>query len=282
MCTRKGFTLIELLVSIAIISMLASMLLPALEDARRRAKQVSCMSNLHALGIGFTMYADDHDGVFVPAAEDINWGGDNLHRWHGVRPAEDQPFDPRKGPLARYVGGGGAYRCPSFRGYETSVAENAFEAGCGGYGYNATFVGGLEWKLGPHWFTGDTYSIRRGARWSDFLKPPETLVFTDCAMPQLSGEEEYLVEYSFAEPPYWTEPGPDGLWDQPDTDSLWGRPSPSIHFRHKNEANVLWLDMHITSMPFGYTTETNIWGAENEPFHVGWFDPDDFTYFDQN
>ena len=280
MCRMKGFTLIELLVSITIIGILASMLLPAVEDARMKAFQVSCMSNLRALGVAFTLYADENDDVFVPAAEDVNWGNDNCRRWHGVRPATDQPFDHSKGPLARYAGGE-AYRCPAFWGYQTSVALNAFEAGCGGYGYNQTFVGTLEWKLSPHWFTGNTYSIRRGAGWSDFMKPPETLVFADCALPMISGEEQYLVEYSFAEPPFWTEPAPNGLWDQPDTDNPWGRPSPSIHFRHNNEANVLWLDMHVTGMPFGYTTETNVYGAENKPFKVGWFEPDDFTYFDQ-
>ncbi len=79
-CRRHAFTLIELLVVIAIIAILAGILFPVFAQARARARQTACASNLRNLGAAFTMYAQDYDEQLPLAAyADGRFG---VFTWH--------------------------------------------------------------------------------------------------------------------------------------------------------------------------------------------------------
>ena len=64
---RRGFTLIELLVVIAIIAILAAILFPVFAQAREKARQATCTSNMKQIGMATLMYATDYD-------EQLPWG----------------------------------------------------------------------------------------------------------------------------------------------------------------------------------------------------------------
>jgi len=267
---RKGFSLVELLVSMSVISLLMAILVPVLATARSQACGAICQSNLRQLFLANTGYSIENDGYYVPAAPDIYSENGGKYRWHGVREGADEAFDPRRGPLVGYLADGKVKECPERADFARGGSwEENFEQGCGGYGYNHIYLGSRNWE--DRQFT--TIEQMELAGWettraTEVGKPSETLMFADTAM---CVEKPILIEYSFAEPPFYVYRG------RPMTSFYL---SPSIHFRHRDRAKVEWADGHSDSRQMAGLDGTNVYDVDSAQMKLGWFKPIDNTPFD--
>ncbi len=268
---RKAFSLIELLVVISVTGLLMAILLPALAAARSQGRSLVCKSNLRQILIANIGYATENDGFYVAAASDM-WlsvgllrGG--LHRWHGVRDNGYEPFDPLRGPLAAYLADGKVKECPGKIRF-IKDSDTSFEQGCGGYGYNMTYLGSRLWQGGIVTMEAWKKAYAKTSRNSEVAKPAETLMFADTAF---YNNDLHLIEYSFAEQPFYVYKG------EPMTGFYM---SPSIHFRHRKHANIGWVDGHIGSRKMAKFDITNPDGVKPADMMLGWFEPIDNTPFD--
>jgi len=262
MKTKKAFTLIELLVVIAVIALLMGFLLPSISQAKEQGRAVICRSNLRQIAMSNIGYASENGDSMVLAAADIY--STNLHRWHGIRNTLSEPFDATRGDLAPYLADGKIKKCPTpvpFR--HGNTWDNDFEDGNGGYGYNDVYLGSRVWDCGA---TNEPTKI------TEVGSPARTVMFMDAAMSKLDSMVPYYLEYSFIHPRFWFHSG--------QFHPEWGNPSPSIHFRHRDKANVAWVDGHVDDRTMGTFAGVNAYGVRSSEVMLGWFEPMDNSLFD--
>jgi prepilin-type N-terminal cleavage/methylation domain-containing protein len=146
MSKQKAFTLIELLVVIAIIAILAAILFPVFAQAREKARQAACLSNLKQIGLAQLMYVQDYDEQF-PTSWSKGFPGDiNFY----VQP---------------YIKNVDILLCPSKK-----ISTSAAEAVCGpaandGYGTWYLNPGDRDNPTGIPYLWG--YGFNMGIEWSD-------------------------------------------------------------------------------------------------------------------
>ena len=149
--SEAALTLTEILVAIAVIGILASLLIPTLTAAKRKANSVRCISNLRQLGIAVRLYADDNDGR-LPRARGFAQSETNEA---GGLPVIQQVLAPQlRGVRA-------VFKCPGDKG-------GVFEREGSSYEWNTSLNGGILHRIGqdrPEGNVTKTFLLRDREGW---------------------------------------------------------------------------------------------------------------------
>ena len=212
----RCFTLIELLVVIAIIGVLISMLLPALQQARARAKTIQCVGNLKQMQLGISLYINDYDG-FIPNSYQAHKAGNT---WWARDPKWGVNFWSRDN-IGQYVFSGADFQDP--KDYRNSPIYRCPEAVTGTnkepmtYGVNKAIISSLF----PHQPT-NTWDQQKNI--DRIRRPGDMMTFTDVRVTPNSGHRQLVAAR-------WL-PSIDGEWSNPDL-------NPGHHFGFKDSGEPI-------------------------------------------
>ncbi|MES2463690.1 MAG: DUF1559 domain-containing protein [Armatimonadota bacterium] len=162
---RYGFTLIELLVVIAIIAILAAILFPVFAQARDKARQTSCLSNLKQLGVAILSYSQDADEMFPVGTDTVNWVNTG---W----PIRLQPYCKSLGIFVCPSDSIGGQTNPavSWAGVGISYAAN---------GYYNGWVNNTTPLLGPMSSAGATWLQSASLTEAEVARPADSILLTE-------------------------------------------------------------------------------------------------------
>ncbi len=250
---RNAFTLIELLVVIAIIAILAAILFPVFSQARAKARQISCLSNLKQIGLATLQYTQDFDEVYPPA---YNAGG--------IWSVLIDPYVKMLGNKDGFRGGGAFLHCPDDSLTEAdygnlSYGVNASVAGVDDDGANyhedSTPMADIKSPASVAWIADGNRAWYGSwsATFTDWVRPTrdggcQKKVSTDpCALALVNNwmAQDYtdVKAFPWSFTPAWSNKGPAYRHNRTGQKSGW--------------ANICYVDGHAKAMKFGQFTAAN-------------------------